>query len=77
MVLDLVKRLRDRGLGVVVISHNLADVFEVANRIYVLRLGREEGTYDAKEVTREQIVGAITGATSSAKANSEPEGGRP
>ena len=43
MVLALVKRLRERGLGVVVISHNLADVFEVADRIYVLRLGREAG----------------------------------
>ena len=43
MVLALIKRLRERGLAVVVISHNLADVFEVADRIYVLRLGREAG----------------------------------
>ena len=43
-VLELIKRLRERGLGVVVISHNLADVFEVADRIFVLRLGRPAGT---------------------------------
>jgi len=45
-----------------VISHNLADVFEVADRIYVLRLGREAGDYAAKDVSQEQVVGAITGA---------------
>src|SRR5215211_8396569 len=47
MVLDLVKRLRDEGHAVVVISHNLADVFEVADRIFVLRLGRKAGDYAA------------------------------
>ena len=47
-VLELIKRLRERGLGVVVISHNLADVFEVADRIFVLRLGRPAGIFDAK-----------------------------
>jgi D-xylose transport system ATP-binding protein len=60
-VLDLVKRLRDRGLGVVVISHNLADVFEMADRIIVLRLGQRVATFDRKTSTPEQIVGAITG----------------
>src|SRR5262249_43789571 len=45
-VLALIKRLREQGLGVVVISHNLADVFEVADRIIVLRLGRNAGVYD-------------------------------
>ena len=63
MVLDLVKRLRDRGYGVLVISHNLADVFEVADRIFVLRLGRSAGDYDAQDVSREEVLGAITGAT--------------
>ena len=62
-VLDLIKRLRDRGLGVVVISHNLANVFEVADRIVVLRLGRLAGVYDAHETSREAVVAAITGAT--------------
>ncbi len=63
MVLALVKRLKERGLGVVMISHNLADVFEVADRIYVLRLGQEAGDFPAGETSREEIVGAITGAT--------------
>jgi D-xylose transport system ATP-binding protein len=62
-VLELVKRLRDRGYGVVVISHNLADVFEVADRIYVLRLGREAGDFKAGDVSQDQVVGAITGAS--------------
>ena len=51
-MLDLIHRLRERGLGVVVISHNLADVFEVADRIVVLRLGREAGDFDAQRPTR-------------------------
>ena len=48
-VLELIQRLRERGLGVVVISHNLADVFEVADRIVVLRLGRTAATFAAKD----------------------------
>ena len=47
-VLELIRRLRERGLGVVVISHNLADVFEVADRIFVLRLGRAAGDFKAE-----------------------------
>jgi D-xylose transport system ATP-binding protein len=62
LVLDLIRRLRERGLGVLVISHNLADVFEVADRIYVLRLGRQAGDFAAKDVSQDQVVGAITGA---------------
>jgi D-xylose transport system ATP-binding protein len=62
-VLELVKRLRERDYGVVVISHNLADVFEVADRIYVLRLGREVGDFRAGEVGQDQVVAAITGAS--------------
>jgi D-xylose transport system ATP-binding protein len=61
-VLELIKRLRERNLGVIVISHNLANVFEVADRIFVLRLGRGAGVYDAAETSEEQVVGAITGA---------------
>src|SRR4051812_22908325 len=64
-VLALVKRLRERGYGVVVISHNLADIFEVADRIYVLRLGREAGDFKAGEASQEEVVGAITGAGAS------------
>jgi D-xylose transport system ATP-binding protein len=69
-VLKLIKRLRERGLGVVVISHNLADIFEVADRIVVLRLGRNVADFDAKTASREDVVGAITGA------NGNTEGGK-
>jgi D-xylose transport system ATP-binding protein len=61
-VLDLIRRLRDQGLGVVVISHNLADVFEVCDRIVVLRLGRAAAGFDVKSASREEVVAAITGA---------------
>jgi D-xylose transport system ATP-binding protein len=61
-VLNLIHRLRDQGLAVVVISHNLADVFEVVDRVIVLRLGRRVGTFDIKTTTPEQIVASITGA---------------
>ena len=72
-VLELVKRLRERGLGVVVISHNLVDVFEVADRIVVLRLGRNAGSFDADSVTQEQVVGAITGGGNGASAEAGGE----
>jgi D-xylose transport system ATP-binding protein len=61
-VLDLITTLRTQGLGVVVISHNLADVFEVCDRIIVLRLGRRAATFDVRDVNRDQVVSAITGA---------------
>jgi len=60
-VLELIRRLRERELGVVVISHNLVDVFAVADRIFVLRLGRAAGEFKAEETTEEDVVGAITG----------------
>ena len=50
----------------VVISHNLADVFEVADRIFVLRLGRKAGDFAVGEATQEEVVAAITGAGRSA-----------
>jgi D-xylose transport system ATP-binding protein len=71
-VLTLIKRLREQGLGVVVISHNLADVFEVADRIFVLRLGRGAGTFDVREVSQEEVVSAITGAEFG-RMNGEPK----
>jgi D-xylose transport system ATP-binding protein len=61
-VLDLIRKLRERDLGVVVISHNLANVFEVADRIVVLRLGKTAGSFDAEQTTEEHVVSAITGA---------------
>jgi len=59
-VLELVNRLASQGLAVVLVSHNLHDVFEVANRISVLRLGRVVGVYERAETTQQEIVGAIT-----------------
>src|SRR6201993_3339561 len=59
-VLDLVKRLGDQGLAVVLISHNLSDVFEVATRITVLRLGRDVGVYERDKTTQQEVVQAIT-----------------
>jgi D-xylose transport system ATP-binding protein len=61
-VLELVKRLRERGLGVIYISHNISDIFDVADRVIVLRLGWRVATFDTKEATPEEVVGAITGA---------------
>jgi D-xylose transport system ATP-binding protein len=61
-VLELIKRLRERGFGVLVISHNLADVFEVADRIFVLRLGQKAGEFD-RDASQDQVVAAITGAS--------------
>ena len=61
-VLDLIRRLRDRGLGCVVISHNLHEVFNVADRIAVLRLGRRVAAFVRSETTPEAVVSAITGA---------------
>jgi D-xylose transport system ATP-binding protein len=62
-VLALIRRLRDRGLAVLVISHNLADVRAVSDRIAVLRLGRNNGDFVTAETTAEAVVAAITGST--------------
>ncbi|MBN9388040.1 MAG: sugar ABC transporter ATP-binding protein [Chloroflexi bacterium] len=61
-VLNLILRLKEQGLSVVVISHNLRDVFEVVDRVTVLRLGRLAGIFDIKNTTQERIIAAITGA---------------
>jgi D-xylose transport system ATP-binding protein len=62
-VLALIKRLKERGLGVIVISHNLNDVFQVVDRIFVLRLGARAAEFDVNTATQEEVVAAITGAT--------------
>ena len=62
-VLDLVKRLGEQGLSVVIVSHNLTDVFEVADRITVLRLGRNVGVYERDKTSEQEIVQAITAGT--------------
>jgi D-xylose transport system ATP-binding protein len=59
-VLDLVKRLSEQGLGVILISHNLSDVFEVADNITVLRLGQNVAEFKRTETNEEQVVRAIT-----------------
>ena len=59
-VLDLVKRLAEQGLGVVIISHNMSDIFEVADYITVLRLGQNVGIYKRTETTQRDVVEAIT-----------------
>ncbi|MGW0982992.1 ATP-binding cassette domain-containing protein [Streptomyces xiamenensis] len=61
-VLALIRRLRDRGLGVIMISHNMADVRAVADRVAVLRLGRNNGVFDTAAVSEQDIIAAIVGA---------------
>ena len=60
-VLDLIERVRDRGLGVIMISHNMEDVRAVADRIVVLRLGRNNGVF-YPDASNQELVSAITGA---------------
>jgi D-xylose transport system ATP-binding protein len=73
-VLELVKRLGAQGLAVVLISHNLHDVFEVADRITVLRLGRDVGVYERAATTQQEIVAAITAGVAT-KVAGIPEAG--
>ncbi|MFD9432979.1 ATP-binding cassette domain-containing protein [Streptomyces sp. NPDC060002] len=65
-VLDLVERLRERDLGVILISHNMADVKAVADTVAVLRLGKNNGSFPVKDTSHEEIIAAITGATENA-----------
>jgi fructose transport system ATP-binding protein len=62
LVLDLIRRVRERGLSVVLISHNMPHVFEVADRIHVARLGRRVAVLDPKRVTMSDAVAVMTGA---------------
>ncbi|WP_030930931.1 ATP-binding cassette domain-containing protein [Streptomyces sp. NRRL S-646] len=62
-VLDLVDALRDRGMGVLLISHNMGDVKALADRAAVLRLGRNNGFFNVNTASQEQIISSITGAT--------------
>src|SRR5205823_2921511 len=59
-VLELVRRLGQQGLGVILVSHNLHDVFETADRIAVLRLGRNVGVFERRSTTQQAVVEAIT-----------------
>lgn len=60
-VLDLVKRVRDKGLGVVYISHSMPEILQVADKIQVLRRGKRVKTYEASDASIEELVGAMTG----------------
>ncbi|MGW5609060.1 ATP-binding cassette domain-containing protein [Streptomyces sp. NPDC003753] len=62
-VLELVDHLRDRGMGVLLISHNMADVKALADRAAVLRLGRNNGFFNVNTASQEEIISSITGAT--------------
>lgn len=61
-LLDLIEELRDRGTGVLLISHNMGDIKAVADRIAVLRLGRNNGLFNVSTTSQEQIISSITGA---------------
>jgi D-xylose transport system ATP-binding protein len=62
-VLDLVKRLGDQGLAVILISHNLHDIFEVADSVTVLRLGQNVAEYKVADTNQQEVVQAITAGT--------------
>ena len=61
-VLDLVRRVRDKGIGVVFISHSMPEVLEIADRVQVMRRGRTIADYKAKSTNLEELVGAMTGS---------------
>jgi simple sugar transport system ATP-binding protein len=61
-VLDLIRRVRDNGLSVVLISHNMPEVMEVADRVEVLRLGARVARFKTADASMEDLVGAMTGA---------------
>ena len=76
-VLNLIERLRETGLAVILISHNMADVQAVADRLVVMRLGRNAAEFRVEDVTTEELVAAITGASDNVVASraSRREGG--
>ncbi|WP_405616698.1 ATP-binding cassette domain-containing protein [Streptomyces sp. NBC_00076] len=61
-LLDLIEELRDHGAGVLLISHNMGDIKAVADRVAVLRLGRNNGLFDVNTTSQEQIISSVTGA---------------
>ena len=62
MVLDLIRRVRDKGLPVLVVSHNMPHVFEVADRIHIARLGRRVAVVKPREISMADAVAIMTGA---------------
>jgi ABC-type sugar transport system ATPase subunit len=71
-VLELVTRLKDSGQAVCLITHNMDSVFEVCDRVAVMRLGRLRALHDVRDITKDTVVGLLTGAISPA---SEPSQG--
>lgn len=75
-VLDIVDQLRDRGLGVLLISHSMGDVKALADRAAVLRLGRNNGFFDVSTTSHEQIICSITGAAENVPRRMAPQESR-
>jgi fructose transport system ATP-binding protein len=67
MVLELIRRVRDKGLSVILISHNMPHVFEIADRIHIARLGKRAAVVDPKKITMSDTVAVMTGAKSAAE----------
>jgi simple sugar transport system ATP-binding protein/D-xylose transport system ATP-binding protein len=61
-VLELIKRLSARGLTIVIVTHNLEHLWQVCNRVVVMRRGRKVADFRSSETTMEEVVGYITGA---------------
>jgi ABC-type sugar transport system ATPase subunit len=76
MVLDLMRQVRDNGVPVVFISHNMPHVFEVADRIVVLRLGEVVRELDPKRATIDDAVSAMTGSMRAGERGEVATGGR-
>src|SRR3954453_11979849 len=76
-VLNLIERLRERRHGVIMVSHNMADVIAVADTVVVLRLGRNNGVFEVDAVSQEEIVAAITGASDNVVAQRAARRARP
>ncbi|MGP4110751.1 ATP-binding cassette domain-containing protein [Streptomyces sp. 4N509B] len=72
LMLNLVDQLRERGSGVLIVSHHLSDVKAVADQVAVLRLGRNNGFFDVRTASQEQIIASITGATDNAAMRAGP-----
>lgn len=76
MVLDLIRRVRDRGLSVVLISHDMPHVFDIADRIHVARLGRRVAVLDPRVVTMSDAVAVMTGALTAEELSLDSPAGR-
>ncbi len=71
MVLELIRRVRDKGLPVVLISHNMPHVFEIADRIHIARLGRRAAVVNPKMISMSDTVAVMTGALAADQLSAE------